>query len=119
MIIWKVKRKMGVRLEGIIRTLKFRVPEYNFLFSLLHGELVTIRTEYSGTFQRLVWYICADAWEDFYLHLQGGKRTQPPPPSCFCTLKGSGSFLRDFGVWAANGTAFCLTEGCENLRQCL
>jgi len=47
-------------------------------------------------------------------------------PSCSCTLKGSGSFFRDIGVWVANWTALCpLREGdlniydCENLRQCL
>jgi hypothetical protein len=33
MIIWKVERKIGITLEGFIRTLKFQVPEYNF-FSL-------------------------------------------------------------------------------------
>jgi len=34
MIIWKVERKMSITLEGITRTLEFREPEYNFLFSL-------------------------------------------------------------------------------------
>jgi hypothetical protein len=101
MIIWEVKRKMGIRLERIIGTLKFRVPEYNFIFSpllsLLHGEMVTIRTEYFETFQRLGLNICPDVWEEF-VSPSAGWKANAAPPSCSCTLKGSGSFFRDMGA---------------------